>query len=278
MSVEELAQRVRSAEFVKIVGSGTKNDFGLPTDGEAVSTLGLQGIISYEPDDRVVEVWAGTKISDLQETLAKQGQCLPMPPVAGFGQLLGGVPGTVGGLLSMNMPHGLYSQCGGPKEWTLGAKVIRAGGEVVKSGGKVVKNVAGFDFHRLVVGARGSLGLIVSVNLKVYPIKSVPAPKAEAIREWTTGQPLAIQRVLRADFDLARESVRSRLYAVDPASCTLWFEPESEVRRYESDWMMMANRGTLNLSFSEVESRLFRKVKNAVDPGLKFNRGVLGCL
>lgn len=278
MSLEALAETVRTADRIRIAGAGTKEAFGLKVEGLTVPTESLRGIISYEPDDRVVEVWAGTRVEDLQSALAERCQCLPLPSAASFGRLLAGVPGTVGGLVSMNLPHGLFSQCGGPKAWVLGAKVMRAGGEVVKSGGKVVKNVAGFDFHRFVVGARGSMGLIVSVSLKVFPIKSVPACRGEVYGEWSEGRPLAVQRVLPADYPRAKESLAGRLIAADPASCTLWFEPQGEIRRYDSDWLIQANCGERNLSFSEAEAALFRKAKQAVDPAGKFNPGVLGCL
>lgn len=278
MSLVALVHAVKTSDQVKIVGSNTKSAFGLPVEGTPVFTEDLQGIISYEPDDRVVEVWSGTRIDDLQAELAKRGQCLPLLPAAEFGPLLAGFPGTVGGLISMNMPHGLSSQCGGPKEWTLGAKVVRARGEVVKSGGKVVKNVAGFDFHRFIVGARGSMGLIVSVNLKVSPIKSVPVTRAQAHRNWDGRAPLAIQRVLPADFHKAEDILSNRLFAVDPASQTFWFEPAESIARFPCDWVMLANCGTANLSFTKAEQALFRRAKQAVDPTSKFNPGVLGCL
>jgi len=278
MTLEALAETVRSADRVCVVGSRSKTAVGMPVSGVVISTGGLEGIICYEPDDRVVEVWAGTKISDLQEVLSQKGQCLPIPSCSEFGKLLAGMPGTVGGLVSMNLLHGLSAQCGGPKEWVLGAKVMRAGGEVVKSGGKVVKNVAGFDFHRFVVGARGSMGLVVSVTLKVTPIKSVPSPLCAQVREWDSSEPLVVQRVLPSDFDRARQTAEDRLFACDPASCTIWFSPEPEIKRYESDWLIGANRGLQNLVFSPNQTNLFIQAKQAVDPLAKFNPGVLGCI
>lgn len=278
MSLDAIAEAVRTTEHVQIVGSGSKAAFGLSVDGAPVLTECLQGVICYEPDDRVIEVWAGTKIADLQRVLKDKGQCLPIPEANEFGQLLAGVPGTVGGLISMNLPHGLSAQCGGPKEWVLGAKVMRADGQVVKSGGKVVKNVAGFDFHRFIVGARGSMGLVVSVFLKVLPSKSMPVPSCRPLRNWDGFAPLAVQRVLPSSYAEDEEILGDRLYAVDPASCTLWFEPESEIRRFTHDWVIRANSGAANLAFSQKEAPLFQMAKKAVDPAGKFNPGVLGCL
>ncbi|MBI3879421.1 MAG: hypothetical protein HY301_05080 [Verrucomicrobia bacterium] len=45
-----------------------------------------------------------------------------------------------------------------------------ADGRVISSGGKVVKNVAGYDLHKLFIGARGTLGVIVEATFKLRPL------------------------------------------------------------------------------------------------------------
>ena len=52
----------------------------------------------------------------------------------------------------------------------LGATILNGNGEVLSFGGQVIKNVAGYDLSRLMVGALGTLGLILEVSLKVLPI------------------------------------------------------------------------------------------------------------
>src|SRR2546421_1224623 len=44
-----------------------------------------------------------------------------------------------------------------------------AGGRA-RGGGMVVKNVAGYDLPRLMTGAFGSLGVIVTATFKLYPL------------------------------------------------------------------------------------------------------------
>jgi len=51
----------------------------------------------------------------------------------------------------------------------LGMRVALGDGRLVKSGARVVKNVAGYDTHKLHLGAFGTLGVIVSASFKVAP-------------------------------------------------------------------------------------------------------------
>src|SRR5580704_18991817 len=42
-------------------------------------------------------------------------------------------------------------------------------GVVAKSGGRVVKNVTGYDIHKVMIGALGTLGVITRINFKTFP-------------------------------------------------------------------------------------------------------------
>jgi glycolate oxidase FAD binding subunit len=47
--------------------------------------------------------------------------------------------------------------------------VALADGTVAKSGGTVIKNVAGYDIAKLMAGSFGTLGLLLSVNVRLHP-------------------------------------------------------------------------------------------------------------
>ena len=68
---------------------------------------------------------------------------------------------------------------GAPRDLILGVTVVRPDGKVAKAGGIVVKNVAGYDLSRLMTGAFGVLGIVVSATFKLAPV--APASRTAVI-------------------------------------------------------------------------------------------------
>jgi glycolate oxidase FAD binding subunit len=48
--------------------------------------------------------------------------------------------------------------------------IVLADGTIARSGGKVVKNVAGYDLHKLMTGAFGTLGIITEITFRLHAI------------------------------------------------------------------------------------------------------------
>lgn len=222
-TIAEVQEAVRATKRFRPVGLRTKTLFLPDSSGEELSLAELTGIVEFEPADQVVVVLAGTTIAELQETLKEHGLCLPVPSPNEFPPSVAGFPGTVGGLLAMNLPHGLQAQAGGPREWTLGLQVVRSDGTVAKCGSKVVKSVAGYDVHKLFVGSRGELGVIVSATLRALPIGALPLDSVDLLDD--SHEPRYIQRTLPSEFDDAVQRAE-RIQAIDRASCTLWCDDE----------------------------------------------------
>lgn len=168
-SAEELADMLgeASATGKAIVpwGAGTRQHIGGPPlrYDIALSTAGLQRIVEHSPADLVVTVEAGARLGAVQAELARHGQWLPWdPPCAD--------EASIGGLLASGASGPLRLGYGAPRDWTLGMRVALGDGRLVKSGGKVVKNVAGYDAHKLHLGALGTLGVIVEATFKLAPL------------------------------------------------------------------------------------------------------------
>lgn len=123
---------------------------------------GLDGVRFYHPKDLTVGVEAGMTVAGLNAMLAERGQWLPLD-----------VPHpertTLGAVLATHASGPLRQGYGTVRDFTIGLEMAAASGELVHSGGKVVKNVAGYDWMKLAIGARGGIGIITAVNFKVFP-------------------------------------------------------------------------------------------------------------
>lgn len=278
-AMRDIAEAVRRADRLTVVGSGTKTAFVGETEGATpIRTEWLSGIRELSPADQVVVVGAGTSIEELQAELRRQGQCLPLPSVEEFGALLAGLPGTVGGLVAMRMPHILEGCCGSVRDWILGATVIRPDGEIAKSGSMAVKSVAGYDVHRLMVGSRGSFGLIAEVILRTYPLRALPLPRVTfgPCRDagWNGiehGERLTIRRHLRSDVEAEASAANDRLIAYDVESATLWMVGDAPPVKPTPYWSIYSHRRP---HFDPPIGDWDRRAKATLDPASKMNSGV----
>lgn len=164
---ERLITQVRSAlerdRAVSIEGEASKAFLGPRADGELLSTRGHTGIIEYRPDELVVTARAGTLLSELDAALGAENQMLACDPPHFGGK------GTLGGAIAAGFSGPARPWQGSVRDGLLGVELVNGYGERMQFGGQVMKNVAGYDVSRLMVGARGTLGLILSASLKVLP-------------------------------------------------------------------------------------------------------------
>jgi glycolate oxidase FAD binding subunit len=165
-TVAELCAIVRRCADTKTaiypVGGGTMLDFGMPParPGSALSTAALNEVIDYPARDLTITVQAGITLLELQATLAKENQWLPIdiPETA-----------TIGGAIACDVSGPRRYGYGTLRDYVIGITVVNDRGEETHAGGRVVKNVAGYDFMKLHTGALGTLGVITQVTLKVKP-------------------------------------------------------------------------------------------------------------
>lgn len=259
--VEALRERMLAGGPWRIAGSGAGSAFALPSSGEALSTLRLRGVVRHDADDQTVTVLAGTPLAELQTVLAERGQTLPIGPDTPF------PGGTVGGALSLNLPHTLEAQCGSWRDWTLGLTVLRGDGTLARVGSRVVKSVAGYDAHKLFVGGRGRLGVVVEVTLRTWAIRSVPVP--ETVGTFVPGPSGWIHRVLPSNLTQAQETCPDAF--IDLASGTLWCSADLG-RRFPEDWVLGWGHGPRNLEpHPPVVAELHERVKTSLDPTARFS-------
>ena len=186
---------------LRIRGGGTRDFYGGELRGEVLDSSVHSGVIDYEPTELALTARAGTRIVEIESLLAANNQMLAFePPRFGTDATLGGA--IAAGLSGPRRPH-----AGSARDHVLGVRVIDGKGTELRFGGQVMKNVAGYDVSRLMVGALGTLGLLLEVSLKVLPRPPAEVTLRQAHPEATAlelmnawaGQPYPITATCYAD-------------------------------------------------------------------------------
>lgn len=123
----------------------------------------LSAIGDYEPGDLTITCGAGMTLGELCRATAAAGQMVAFDPeIAG--------EATIGGVLAADLWGPSRVSLGGPRDFTIGLRVITGDGLITRAGGRVVKNVAGYDLCKLYVGSLGTLAVITDATFKVQPL------------------------------------------------------------------------------------------------------------
>jgi glycolate oxidase FAD binding subunit len=247
---EEVAAILRFAQenhFAVVPwGGGTKQAWGYPvTPAVILETHRLNAIREHTWQDMTCTVEAGCTWRSLQSALAQHGQYVALDP-------LWPERATVGGIVATNDSGALRLRYGSLRDLIIGMTIVLADGTVAHTGGKVVKNVAGYDLHKLMTGALGTLGVITSVNFRLHSIPkstqsfTFSAPAAKPLGGWllkllheqlstlsiqlrgtAEGFHLDIQlaslpEVLRTQADLLESLGRIEGLAIENATAAVW--------------------------------------------------------
>ena len=180
---QELQDRIRAAyndkTMLDIVGGNSKHFYGNSNQhkSETLETRIHQGIIAYEPSELVITARAGTPLKEIEALLAENNQMLPFDPPH-FGEYA-----TLGGAIATGLSGSRRPFTGSARDFVLGTKIITGKGDIMSFGGQVMKNVAGYDVSRLMVGALGTLGLLLEVSIKVLPIPNTEISQCIAMSQ-----------------------------------------------------------------------------------------------
>ncbi len=198
---EAVARAFADDTPLRIVGGDSKAFFGRRATGQALDVSGHRGTVAYEPSELVLTARAGTPLTEVETLLAGERQMLPFePPHFGPGATLGGTIAC--GLSGPRRPY-----AGAARDFVLGVQVVNGRGEVLRFGGQVMKNVAGYDVSRLMVGALGTLGVLLEVSVKVLPaparevtlVLEADAPSAIETMNRLAGRPLPLTAACHAE-------------------------------------------------------------------------------
>ena len=149
---------------IEIIGGGSKRFYGESIEALPIDVSGHSGIIDYDPAELVITLRAGCKLRDVEAVLAQNRQMFGFEPPT-FGE-----DATIGGMVATGLAGPRRAFAGGIRDFVLGVKLLDGRGKVLQFGGRVIKNVAGFDLSRTMVGALGTLGILLEVSIRVVPV------------------------------------------------------------------------------------------------------------
>jgi glycolate oxidase FAD binding subunit len=229
----DLLSSLRSAGLTAgFLGAGTHQGIGGRTQPDVmILASGLDRIIDFEPDDLTLVAEAGVPVMELEALAAERGLTTVLPELPGTG--------TLGGAIATGLSGYRRLRYGPTRDRVLEVTMATGYGRVVRAGGRVVKNVTGYDVPRLAVGSLGSLGMIGSVALKLWPQPRAAAtiPVADPVAAFRIAyRPLAVLDVDGAGAAFIAGTpeeitAEAELLGGEPAAGLLWPEPVSgEVR------------------------------------------------
>lgn len=174
------------------VGGRTSLHYGAASSADLnVSLSELTRIIDYPARDMTITVEAGVRIHELQNRLAAERQRLPI-------DIAQPTRATLGGALATNTSGSRRFGHGTFRDYVIGISAVDAAGQLFKAGGRVVKNVAGYDICKLLVGSRGTLGIVTQVTLKLRPLPETSALAWFGFNSFEEVE-VALQRLLKSD-------------------------------------------------------------------------------
>ncbi|AUH65751.1 FAD-binding oxidoreductase [Paracoccus zhejiangensis] len=193
-STEEVAACVRAcAEAgVAMVPQGGNTGLvggGVPRGGVVITTGRMNRIRSVDPLNATITVESGCTLASVQEAAAEAGRLFPLS-LASEGTC------QIGGNLSTNAGGTGVLHYGNTRELCLGVEVVLPDGRILNELSALRKDNTGYDLRDLFIGAEGTLGIITTAVLKLFP---KPATKVTAFAGCAGPEAaLAIFDILRA--------------------------------------------------------------------------------
>ncbi|WP_333875126.1 glycolate oxidase subunit GlcE [Methylobacter sp.] len=162
----DVKEAVAKKHSLAIVGGRSKSFLQSAKSDAELNLSGHRGVLNYEPGELFITARSGTPLAEIEALLADHKQMLASePPHFSHGTN----QATLGGAIACGFSGSRRPFAGSLRDHVLGVKILNGEGELLQFGGQVMKNVAGFDVSRLMVGARGTLGALLEVSLKVMP-------------------------------------------------------------------------------------------------------------
>jgi len=238
---QQLSNAFAEKSPLKIVAGNSKAFYGNSVNAETLSLASHSGITEYHPSELVVTVRSGTLLSELEAELKKHKQMLAFEPPRHSDHT------TIGGVVACGLSGPRRAACGSARDFVLGATIINGKAEKLQFGGQVMKNVAGYDASRLMVGAQGTLGVILDISLKTLPVS-----KAET------------SIVIRTELMNAIKSLRQWVKQGLPISASCYYQGSLQLRLSSTPGAAAQAINTIKQRYStqEIDEDFWLQIKN----------------
>jgi glycolate oxidase FAD binding subunit len=159
---------------VRISGGGTKLGWGATVQADALRlrTEQLNRVMIHTHDPTTATLGAGTPLAHAQAQLARSGMMLAIDPQLGLGL---SPAATVGGVIATADSGPLSHGYGPTREQVIGVTLALINGKVLQSGPRNDAPRTGYDLAKLVTGSFGTLGVLLSVEVRLHPLPSQTA-------------------------------------------------------------------------------------------------------